>query len=75
MIKRPFLIAVAGFLVVVGALLLLFLSDEEVPENNTNAEMTVNSNINKNSKKYLPQHPEKTYKNRWLGWNRLDDMI
>ena len=26
MIKRPFLIAVAGFLVVVGALLLLFLS-------------------------------------------------
>ena len=37
MIKRPFLIAVAGLLVVVGALLLLFLSDEEVPENNTDA--------------------------------------
>ena len=46
--KTPFLIAVAGFLVVVGALLLLFLSDEEVPENNTNADKTVNSNINQN---------------------------
>ena len=42
MIKRPFLIAVAGFLVVVGALLLLFLSDEELPEDNTNADKTVN---------------------------------
>ena len=48
MIKRPFLIAVAGLLVVVGALLLLFLSDEEVPENNTDASMTVNSNVNQN---------------------------
>ena len=48
MIKRPFLIAVAGFLVVVGALLLLFLSDEEVPENNTDASTTVNSNVNQN---------------------------
>ena len=48
MIKRPFLIAVAGLLVVVGALLLLFLSDEEVPENNTNADKTVNSNVNQN---------------------------
>ena len=48
MIKRPFLIAVAGLLVVVGALLLLFLSDEEVPENNTDASTTVNSNVNQN---------------------------
>ena len=48
MIKRPFLIAVAGLLVVVVALLLLFLSDEEVPENNTDASMTVNSNVNQN---------------------------
>ena len=48
MIKRPFLIAVAGLLVVVGALLLLFLSDEDVPENNTDASTTVNSNVNQN---------------------------
>ena len=53
MIKRPFLIAVAGLLVVVGALLLLFLSDEEVPENNTDASTTVNSNVNQNPLKEI----------------------
>ena len=69
MIKRPFLIAVAGLAVVVGALLLLFLSDEEVPENNTDASTTVNSNVNqtpikktanKNENQTIPQGQAET---------------
>jgi hypothetical protein len=29
----------------------------------------------KDEKSYLPQHPEVKYGDKWLGWNRLKDMI
>ena len=64
MIKRPFLIAVAGLLVVVGALLLLFLSDEEVVENHTNADRTVDSSVNQNPLKISANRNEKQAESR-----------
>ena len=74
MIKRPFLIAVAGLLVVVGALLLLFLSDEEVPENNSDASTTVNSNVNQNPlKKTANKNENKT--DRFALEENIDSII
>ena len=64
MLKRPFLIAVAGLIVVVGALLLLFLSDEEGVENNANADKSVNSGVNKNSLKNSANRNEKQTNNQ-----------
>ena len=59
MVKRPFLIAVAGLLVVVGALLLLFFSDEELVENNTHSDKTVNSSVIQNPSKNSANRNEK----------------
>ena len=64
MLKRPFLIAVAGLIVVVGALLLLFLSDEEGVENNANADKSVNSGVNQNSLKNSADRNEKQTNNQ-----------
>ena len=64
MLKRPFLIAVAGLIVVVGALLLLFLSDEEGVENNANADKSVNSGVNQNSLKNSATRNEKQTNNQ-----------
>ena len=64
MIKRPLLIAVAGLLVVVGALLLLFLSDEEVLEDNTNADQTINNSVNQNPLKNPANRNDKQVKNQ-----------
>ena len=25
-------------------------------------------------RKFIPQHPEKTWRNSWLGWNNLEEM-
>jgi len=63
MLRRPFLIAVAGLLVVVGALLLLFLSDEEGVENNANADKSVNGSVDQNSLKNLANRSEKQTNN------------
>jgi len=64
MLKRPFLIAVAGLIVVVGALLLLFLSDEEGVENNANADKSVNIGVNQNSLKNSANRNEKQTNNQ-----------
>ena len=64
MLKRPFLIAVAGLIVVVGALLLLFLSDEEGVENNANADKSVNGGVNQNSLKNSANRNEKQTNNQ-----------
>ena len=64
MLKRPFLIAVAGLLVVVGALLLLFLSDEEGVEKYANADKSLNSGVNQNSLKKSANRNEKQTNNQ-----------
>ena len=28
-----------------------------------------------NEKNYIPQNPDKVYKDKWLGWNRLEEML
>lgn len=64
MLKRPFLIAVAGLLVVVGALLLLFLSDEESVEKYADVDKSVNSGVNQNSLKNAANRNEKQINNQ-----------
>ena len=52
MIKRPIMSACAGFLVVLVALLLLFLSDEEVEQDNVEQDNNC-SQINRNESKNI----------------------
>ena len=53
MIKRPIMIACAGFLVVLVALLLLFLSDEEVVDKNLAGSTTEKDNEAESSQQDL----------------------
>ena len=53
MIKRPIMIACAGFLVVLVALLLLFLSDEEVVDKNMAGSTTEKDNEAESSQQDL----------------------